>query len=299
MARARDHAFGPGTVAARIAGRQGGARAGHRQSGMTLKRDLPPLTSLLVFEAAGRLGSFSDAARELSVTREAVSRQIRALETHLGLSLFERHANNTVLRDWGRRYHEAVALHLDSIAQASLAITGDGAQTAPQAFQALDEPEPLCILVVDDLPANIRRLHDVLRGRYDVVAHTNAQDALDWLAAGGRADLAMLDVHMTGMDGYALCRRLKANPQHARLPVIFLTNLDTPQDETEGFAAGACDYIARPFAPAVLLARIEVQLELRKTTAALEDLLERRADRLERAEALLAQMQRQIADYGA
>lgn len=269
----------------------------HASDMLTLKRNLPPLTSLLVFEAAGRLGSFSDAARELNVTREAVSRQIRALETHLGLSLFERGANSTVLRDWGRRYHELVSLHLDSIAQASLAISGDG-----QGGEALPEPpieegDAACILVVDDMPANIRRLHDVLRGRYEVVAHTNAQDALDWLAAGGRADLAMLDVHMTGMDGYALCRRLKANPQHTRLPVIFLTNMDKPQDETEGFAAGACDYIARPFAPAVLLARIAVQLELRQTTAALEDLLARRADRLDRAEALLHAMQRQISDY--
>ncbi|MDT1061019.1 response regulator [Paracoccus sp. CPCC 101403] len=264
---------------------------------MTLKNDLPPLTSLLVFEAAGRLGSFSDAARELNVTREAVSRQIRALESHLGLSLFERNANNTALRDWGRHYHEAVSLHLDSLAQASRAISGETPTVHAATDPALDDGDAACILVVDDLPANIRRLHDVLRGRYEVVAHTNAPDALDWLAAGGRADLALLDVHMTGMDGYALCRRLKADPQHARLPVIFLTNLDTPQDETEGFAAGACDYIARPFAPAVLLARIEVQLDLRKTTAALEALLERRADRLERAEALLTRMQREIADY--
>lgn len=269
----------------------------------SLKRNLPPLTSIVAFEAAARLGSFSEAARELNVTREAVSRQIRALETHLGLSLFQRNANATTLRDWSRPYFEAVSASLESLARASQMIGGtqekgagnEGGLPAPEDEAGTERAR---ILVVDDMPANIQRLHDILRGRYDVIAHTSASDALDWLAAGGRADLAMLDVHMPEMAGYALCRRIKVDPQHSRMPVIFLTSLDAPQDETEGFAAGACDYIARGTAPAVLLARIGAQLDLRYTTAALEDLLARRADRLERAEALLAAIGRKISDYG-
>lgn len=259
-----------------------------------LKRNLPPLTGLVAFEAAARLGSFSDAARELNVTREAVSRQIRALESHLGLQLFERGVNSTVLREWGARYFETILGNLENIALASTAIRGEEAADAP------DLPLDVTmdrILIVDDMPANIRRLHDVLRGTYEVVAHTRPEDALNWLVGGGTADLIMLDVRMAGMDGYALCRRLKAIPQHSNVPVMFLTSLDAPEDETEGFAAGACDYIARPFVPAVLLARVQVQLDLRKTTLALEGLLQRRADRLECAEAILTGIRHQVADY--
>ena len=253
------------------------------------------LTSLVAFEAAARLGSFSDAARELNVTREAVSRQIRTLEAHLGLSLFERSANSTVLRDWGARYFETVSGNLENVALASVAIRGEENEGEPPELPLESDHER--ILVVDDMPANIRRLQDVLQARYQVVAHTRAEDALDWLLAGGEADLIMLDVRMPSMDGYALCRRLKAMPRYAKVPVIFLTSLDAPEDETEGFAVGACDYIARPFAPAVLLARIRVQLDLRKSNVALEGLLQRRADRLERAETLLADIRRQLADY--
>ena len=266
----------------------------------SLKRNLPPLTSLLAFEAAARLGSFSDASRELNVTREAVSRQIRILEAHLGLSLFERNANATVLRAWGRQYFEAVSASLETIARASTVAAVPEADEAlfdvPRVDRREDDPLPR-ILVVDDVAANIRRLHEALREQYEIIAHTSASDALDWMAAGGQADLAMLDVRMSGMDGYALCRRIKADPRHAQTPVIFLTSLDAPQDETEGFAAGACDFISRPFVPAVLHARIAVQLELRRSNAALTDLLARRADRLERAEALIDGLYGTLSQY--
>lgn len=267
----------------------------------SLKRNLPPLNSVVAFEAAARLGSFSDAARELNVTREAVSRQIRSLETYLGISLFERGANHTQLRGWGQKYFEAVSAGLESIALTTQLICGGpeaaGASGPPDALDDSPRAERAKIVIVDDMPANIHRLNDVLRAAYDVVAHTSSEDTLEWLAAGGSADLALLDVHMAGLDGYGLCRRLKAVPAHARMPVIFLTSLDAPQDETEGFAAGACDYISRPFAPAVLLARIEVQLELRRAQTALETLLERRADRLEQAEALLRDIQGRIGSF--
>lgn len=263
-----------------------------------LKRNLPPMTSLLAFEAAARLGSFSDAARELNVTREAVSRQIRALETHLGLSLFDRTANGTELRSWGRSYYEAVHATLVQIARLSIAIGGD--TTAPPPDAAPEDPvdgdAPL-ILIVDDVPENVRRIYDVLRDSFQVVAHTDPERAMEWLRGGGRPDLIMLDVSMAEIDGYSLCRWIKADPDHARVPVMFLTSLDGAEDETEGFAAGACDYISRPFVPAILLARIRVQLDLRSTSAALESLLQHRADRLERAEALLGDLSQRLASY--
>ena len=250
---------------------------------------------LRIFHAVADAGSLTHAGDVLHLSQSAVSRQIRALEAHLGLSLFERSANSTVLRDWGARYFETVSGNLENIALASVAIRGDENGEEPPELPMESDQER--ILIVDDMPANIRRLHDVLHGRYQVVAHTRAEDALDWLLAGGEADLIMLDVRMTGMDGYALCRRLKAMPRLAKVPVMFLTSLDAPEDETEGFSVGACDYVARPFAPAVLLARIRVQLDLRRSNMALENLLQRRADRLERAEALLAGIRRSLADF--
>lgn len=265
----------------------------------SLKRNLPPLTSLVTFEAAARLGSFSDAARELNVTREAVSRQIRTLEAYLGLSLFERNANATALRDWGRQYFETVTSSLDAIARASQSFPSaapPGPEPAAMAEVIAEGPRPR-LLIVDDMPGNIHRLHDILRGQYDTIAHISASDTLDWLARGGQADLALLDVRMADMDGYALCRRIRADPRHSALPVIFLTSLDAPQDETEGFAAGACDFVSRPFAAPVLLARIAVQLELRRTTSALEELLQRRADRLEHAEALIRAIRAGVESY--
>lgn len=262
-----------------------------------LKRNLPPLSSLLAFEAAARLGSFSGAARELNVTREAVSRQIRALEAHLGVELFARTQQGTELRPSMRGYFETVSTRLGMVARASMALRGEGAPAPPP---AAPEPEPdedlPRLLVVDDEPGNIRRLYDILRGQYEVVAHTRPEEALGWLLAGGRPEIILLDVRMTGMDGYALCRRIKAEPEFAHVPVLFLTSLDSTDDEAEGFAAGACDYIARPYAPAILLARLRAQCDLRRATATLEDLLRRRGDRLDRAEAALRAIRDQVSE---
>lgn len=260
-----------------------------------LKRNLPPLTSLLAFEAAARLGSFSDAARELNVTREAVSRQIRALEAHLGISLFARGANATQFQPAGQRYFETLSASLAAIARETLAVRGEAAPEA-STVEAMAPAEDLpLVLVVDDLPGNIRRVYDVLRDHYEVVAQTDPMEALSWLLNGGRPDLIMLDVRMAGMDGYALCRRIRSEPGFDRVPILFLTSLDSTDDEAEGFRAGASDYIARPFVPAILLARLQAQIDLRRTTAMLEDLLQRRGDRLERAETLLRGIRDQIA----
>jgi len=83
------------------------------------------------------------------------------------------------------------------------------------------------------------------------------------LAARKAPDIVVLDVMMPGMDGYEVCRRLKADPHTRNVPVLFLTALNSPADETRGFEAGAADFVPKPFTPATLLARVKTHLELK------------------------------------
>ena len=130
-----------------------------------LKRYLPPLTSLVAFEAAARHASFTAAAEELNVSREAVSRQIRALETHLGLKLFERDANRTFMGSQGEKFFRTVSPNLWAIATAAQELAGETAleSTPPSDDLPLADREDLpAILVVDDTPQNIHHLQDHL-----------------------------------------------------------------------------------------------------------------------------------------
>jgi|GEM_PF-2512709 len=266
-----------------------------------LKRNLPPLTSLVAFEAAARLGTFTAAAEELNVSREAVSRQIRGLESHLGVKLFERDANRALMGPLGKRFYTTVSPNLWAIATAAQEMVGEVpvAAASPIATQPVPEEEDLpSLLVVDDTPQNIHHLHGLLRDTYQVIAQTSGPEALSYLS-GNTVDLILLDIRMPDMDGYKLCERIKATASLADIPIIFVTSLDDPADETRGLDLGACDFISRPIVPAVLRARIRSHIELRQARAALENLLVRRADRLQTAENTLARLAGEIAGYQA
>ncbi len=260
-----------------------------------LKRNLPPLTSLVAFEAAARLDSFTAAAEELNVSREAVSRQIRALENHMGVTLFERDANRAVMAPLGARFFSTVAPNLWAIATAAMEITGEAPDGPTEAADLLpvdaENTDLPTILVIDDTPENIHHLHGLLRDEYRVVAQTSGAEALAYLS-GEVVDLILLDIRMPGMDGYEICERLKATASLASIPVIFITSLDSPADETRGLSLGASDFLSRPIVPAVMKARIRSQIDLREAREALENLLQRRADRLEQAETMM----RRLAD---
>jgi putative two-component system response regulator len=115
------------------------------------------------------------------------------------------------------------------------------------------------ILIVDDDPTNIDVLVNAIR--YDVLVATGGPAALE-LAGSASPDLILLDVSMPGMDGYEVCRRLKADPRTADTPVIFLTALTELENKTRGFAAGAVDYVTKPFELAEVQARIRTHLSL-------------------------------------
>ncbi|MCG6657416.1 EAL domain-containing protein [Halomonas campisalis] len=121
------------------------------------------------------------------------------------------------------------------------------------------------ILVVDDMPANLRLVVGLLQanGFLAVVAEDGEESVqrADYV----RPDLILLDVKLPGIDGFEVCRRLKANPHTSDIPVIFMTVLDDEHDKVTGFAVGGVDYVTKPFHPAELIARVRAHLALRTT----------------------------------
>jgi DNA-binding response OmpR family regulator len=119
------------------------------------------------------------------------------------------------------------------------------------------------ILVVDDVPENVRLLEAVLAPRgYDVVLATDGRTALD-LVESADPDLVLLDVVMPEMDGYAVCRRLRARDETAVLPVIMLTSSVGPE-KTQAIEAGADDFIPKPFNHQELLTRVRSLLRIKR-----------------------------------
>ncbi len=127
------------------------------------------------------------------------------------------------------------------------------------------------ILVVDDTPENIQVLTTVLGGQYKVKAATRGEKALAMCAADPPPDLVLLDIMMPGMDGYEVCRRLKAEPRTRDIPVIFLTAKTEVADEAKGLDLGAADYIAKPISPPIVTARVKTQLALKASADFLRD----------------------------
>jgi diguanylate cyclase (GGDEF)-like protein len=118
------------------------------------------------------------------------------------------------------------------------------------------------LLLVDDQPINIQALHQVFAADCQVLMATSGTQALA-LCRDKQPDLVLLDVQMPGMDGYELCARIKADAVLSPIAVIFVTSSDQPEDETRGLEAGAADFIAKPFNPAVVRARVRAQLTIK------------------------------------
>jgi DNA-binding response OmpR family regulator len=123
--------------------------------------------------------------------------------------------------------------------------------------------EKQIVLIVDDSPINLKILVEALGDDHDVVVATSGADALV-AATQNRPDLCLLDIQMPGMNGYDLCRSLKADPALCEIPVIFVTALSRQENEIGGLALGAADYITKPFHPEIVRLRVNVHLELRR-----------------------------------
>lgn len=135
-----------------------------------------------------------------------------------------------------------------------------------------DTTPPPSILVVDDTPANLTVLATILaKEGYKVRPANSGQVALT-VAHNAAPDLILLDIQMPHMDGYEVCRRLRADERTRATPVIFISASDETWDKVEAFRVGGADYITKPFQIEEVLARVEHQLALRRQRAAIDSL---------------------------
>ncbi len=120
------------------------------------------------------------------------------------------------------------------------------------------------VLIVDDVSENLHVMMNILRDRYAILAATGGEKALELAGRKPHPDLVLLDIKMPGMDGYEVLRRLKADPDTADIPVVFVTALSDATDEARGLKMGAADYITKPVNPDLLKLRVLTQLELHR-----------------------------------
>ncbi|WP_394559636.1 response regulator [Aquipseudomonas alcaligenes] len=135
----------------------------------------------------------------------------------------------------------------------------------------LDRPDQPLVLLVDDTPENLTLMSELLADSYRIKVANNGAKALRIAAGEAQPDLILLDIMMPEMDGYEVCRRLKADPATAEIPVIFLTAKTEIADEQQGFDLGAVDYITKPISPPIVLARVRAQLQLKASADFLRD----------------------------
>jgi diguanylate cyclase (GGDEF)-like protein/PAS domain S-box-containing protein len=157
----------------------------------------------------------------------------------------------------------------------------------------LDPTRRPTLLVVDDIPENIHELLEALKDDYQMTVARSGSRALEMIESGSPPDLVLLDIVMPGMDGYEVCRRIKATPAGNRIPVIFVTVIDASMQKVRGFDIGAADFITKPFDIDEVRARVRTHLELAHLRHVLEGLVAQRTALLERSE----QKYRILADY--
>jgi len=169
----------------------------------------------------------------------------------------------------------------------------------------MSDPISATVLVVDDAATNVRLLRASLETEgYRALEATDGETALQ-IATAKLPDIILLDVMMPGMDGYEVCRRLKADGRTSHIPVIFITSLDDKANVVEGFQAGGVDYVIKPFEREEVLARTRTHLkvsqltqELLKTNRELTDQIEKREqaeEARERADERLSLVSKQEA----
>lgn len=140
------------------------------------------------------------------------------------------------------------------------------------------------ILLIDDDPFQVQLLVTILKlENYDIIGYNDNLKALED-AAQIMPDLILLDLIMPQLDGFEICRRLKADERTRNIPVIFVTAKKDQATESEGFKLGAVDYIVKPFNPVVIKARIRTHLELKRHRDKLEQLVQERTVELDKSQ---------------
>lgn len=146
------------------------------------------------------------------------------------------------------------------------------------------------ILLVDDNPTNLQVLFQTLEGRdYNLLVAKNGEMALS-IARKALPNLILLDIMMPGIDGYEVCRQLKADPTTQEIPVIFLSALGDTKDKVQGLAIGAVDYVTKPFQPDEVIARVNTHLTIYRLKREVQE----QRDELERELRIVADEQRKL-----
>lgn len=145
------------------------------------------------------------------------------------------------------------------------------------------------LVIADDQAENLLLLEAMLQEDYEVRTFPDGTDVQLYLKQGGRADIFLLDIVMPHLDGFSLCRQIKANATTRELPVIFITALDSPDVEARGLALGAVDFIHKPFSMPGIKARLRTHLQLAATSRQLRE-------QNENLEALVAQRTREYME---
>ncbi len=128
------------------------------------------------------------------------------------------------------------------------------------------------IMIVDDEPLNLKLLSGLLREDYTLIAANSGRKALEIIEMGKIPDLILLDIMMPEIDGFEVCKILKGMERVKDIPVIFISAMNQVGDEEKGLAAGAVDYIRKPFVPSIVLARVNTHLRLSTSLSELKRL---------------------------
>jgi diguanylate cyclase (GGDEF)-like protein/PAS domain S-box-containing protein len=169
-----------------------------------------------------------------------------------------------------------------------------------QGAEALLRQDKPALLLVDDIPENLHGLATALQDEYRIMVAANGPKALELVTGAHPPDLVLLDIIMPEMDGYEVCRRIKASPEGSRIPVIFVTVVDSVVDKVQGFSIGAADYITKPFDIDEVRARVRTHLDLSRLQRSLEDLVDQRMASVQEANEALAESKekyRILAEY--
>jgi putative two-component system response regulator len=160
-----------------------------------------------------------------------------------------------------------------------------------------DSSQAARILLVDDNTTNLQLLNETLDGLgYKLLIAKNGKTALK-IAQKAKPSLILLDIMMPEMDGYEVCRRLKADEATRHIPIIFITALVDQEDEAKGLSMGAVDYLTKPINPELVRARVRNHLELRQYQDHLENLVKERTRRLALTQAVTIESLATLAEY--
>ncbi len=134
------------------------------------------------------------------------------------------------------------------------------------------------ILIVDDTESNIDTLMILLEDKYDIVATLEGESVMEIIEEEDHIDLILLDIMMPGIDGFEVCKRLKANPRSADIPIIFITSKTDDDSIERAYEAGGVDYITKPFRAREVLSRVSIHLALKHKSDTLKVSLDNKTE---------------------